>query len=369
MAGIKITPEELKGQAAQMTSLQSQYESLFRSVASELNGMNQNWSSLLANNFVGKINSAQKGFSVIESILQTGATAALQSAKTMESVDSALAKMFGDDAMLHRGGSKSISAHGGGGKKLKKSGTKSKLAGDFKGALETQRKINRLTEKIPKQRRDLIKTLFKGITGVKGTKLNALSGSETAYSIWSKLADGKYSEAAGDFVEAIGGKGFDGETGAINWTGVKVKALGKTIKLVLDEDGYISKYAEKYNDMAVEYFLKGDVAGLVGAGAGEFVQTVGKGTVDILCQTTSSVVDGMVSKATGGILTFSSMNQAMYELVGTSPGHMFNQATKAISSGVDVIVDKGLVEGSGKIVKSIGSIVSKPASKIGSLFG
>ncbi|MCM1244431.1 MAG: WXG100 family type VII secretion target [Roseburia sp.] len=118
MAGIKITPEELKGQAAQMTSLQSQYESLFRSVASELNGMNQNWSSLLANNFVGKINSAQKGFSVIESILQMGATAALQSAKTMKSMDSALAKMFGDDAMLHRGGSKSISAHGGGGKKL-----------------------------------------------------------------------------------------------------------------------------------------------------------------------------------------------------------------------------------------------------------
>lgn len=93
MSDIKITPEELKGQAAQMTSLQSQYESLFRSVTSELRGMNQNWSSLLANNFMGKINSAGKGFSVIESILQTGASAALQSARTLESVDEALAKM------------------------------------------------------------------------------------------------------------------------------------------------------------------------------------------------------------------------------------------------------------------------------------
>lgn len=355
MSDIKITPEELKGQAAQMTSLQSQYESLFRSVTSELRGMNQNWSSLLANNFMGKINSAGKGFSVIESILQTGASAALQSARTLESVDEALAKMNLDGV--------------GGVKKGAKVGKKkSGLQNDFHSAVETQRKLNRFIEKIPERNRKIIKDFFKLATKNEKSKLHVLAGSEKAYSIWSKFADGKYVGVGGDFIEAVGGTVFESKKGTVNWTALKVQGLGKTIKLVLDEKSYLSKNAEKYEEMAADYLLKGDVTGFVGAGFGELVQTVGKGTVDILCQTAGSVLDGAVSAVTGGKFTITSINQTMYDCIGTSPGHLFNSGTKAISDGVDYVVDKGLIEGTSNITKAFGSIVSQSAAKIGSLF-
>lgn len=367
MADIKLTPEQMKEQAAQMNSLQTQYEGLFRGVNSELKAMNQNWSPLLANNFLGKISSAQKGFSAIESMLGAGASAVLQSAKTMESVDGVLAKLMKENSSVHKGSSGS--AHGGKGKAAKGSTILSGLKSDFDDAVEVQRKINRFMDKFSKTEKNVIKILFKKVTEGKDSKLNIPSEAKAAYSVWSKLADGKYADAVGDFIEAVGGKTFDAESGSINWTGVKVSALAKTFKLVLNGESYLSKNADKYEELATEHLLKGDVAGCAGAAAGMFVQTVGKGSVDVLCQTASSVLDGAVSAGTGGKLTLSSMNQAMYDLVGTSPGHVFNSMTKAVSDGVDVIVDKGLVEGMKTIEKANETLISKAASKIGGLFG
>ena len=109
MAEVKISPDELKRQATRMTALQEQYEILFRSVTAELKVMNQNWSPFLANNFSGKIDSAQKGFSAVERILEIGAAAALQSANTMESIDRALAKTMETGGVSLAGKHKSVS--------------------------------------------------------------------------------------------------------------------------------------------------------------------------------------------------------------------------------------------------------------------
>ena len=127
MAEIKLSSEELKSQAAKMISMQQQYDDFFKSTVGELNNLNGNWSSLLANNFIGKITSAQKSFSNISKMLEQGAQAANQSALTFESVDKMLAKLdlgekLGDIP-------------------------KSSIVKSAKDAVDIQKKINRWMEK------------------------------------------------------------------------------------------------------------------------------------------------------------------------------------------------------------------------------
>ena len=66
MAGtdIKLTPEELIAQSTELTSLQTEFESVFSQLTSTLNSMNDSWSATLAGNFAGKIQAAQKSFTL-----------------------------------------------------------------------------------------------------------------------------------------------------------------------------------------------------------------------------------------------------------------------------------------------------------------
>ncbi|MFR3320600.1 MAG: WXG100 family type VII secretion target [Lachnospiraceae bacterium] len=67
MAGtdIKLTPEELIAQSTELTSLQTEFESVFSQLTSTLNSMNDSWSATLAGNFAGKIQAAQKSFTSV----------------------------------------------------------------------------------------------------------------------------------------------------------------------------------------------------------------------------------------------------------------------------------------------------------------
>jgi uncharacterized protein YukE len=94
---IQITPNELKVQAAEMSSLKSEYEAVFSGISSALRTANQNWSGAIAGNFSGKIISARNNFSFLTSALELGAQAANSSAVTYESVDSALAKLCSEN--------------------------------------------------------------------------------------------------------------------------------------------------------------------------------------------------------------------------------------------------------------------------------
>ena len=95
---IILTPELLKSQSSEMTQLMGEYESLFAGVTSTLNQTNSNWSENLSRNFAGKISSAQKNFAGIVEMLNKGASAAMNSAVTMESVDQSLSKAIGNAA-------------------------------------------------------------------------------------------------------------------------------------------------------------------------------------------------------------------------------------------------------------------------------
>ena len=94
MSKIQLTPAELKTQAAEMGTLEGSYESLFSSVTSTLNSMDQHWSEYLSRNFSGKIISAQKGFSEVKNMLSYGSSAARTSADSFESLDGLLGKMM-----------------------------------------------------------------------------------------------------------------------------------------------------------------------------------------------------------------------------------------------------------------------------------
>lgn len=94
---IKITPEELQAQAAEMKALESGYSALFSGVSSDLKSVNSNWSANLSRNFTGKITSAQKTFTEITQDLMNGANAADTCAVTFHSIDSELAKLYCSD--------------------------------------------------------------------------------------------------------------------------------------------------------------------------------------------------------------------------------------------------------------------------------
>ena len=95
---IQLDPRILSSQGDRMDSLKREFDGLFRDVSGTLYDTNYNWSEYLANNFSWKINSAQKSFSAVTSMLESGAEAARNSAATFSSLDDSLAKLFGQGA-------------------------------------------------------------------------------------------------------------------------------------------------------------------------------------------------------------------------------------------------------------------------------
>lgn len=99
MAGkIQLTPAELLAQSTEMLALEQEFASLFQKTESLLGQVNSDWSANLANNFAGKITSAQKACSSIINMLDGGAKIAETSANTMDSVDQLLKKAINGES-------------------------------------------------------------------------------------------------------------------------------------------------------------------------------------------------------------------------------------------------------------------------------
>ncbi len=89
---IKISFDALTQQSQTMATLKDEYDGLFSQVVSILNEMNDGWSENLANNFVGKISTAQKGFAKIVEMLECGSTVAKEASSGFIDVNSAMAR-------------------------------------------------------------------------------------------------------------------------------------------------------------------------------------------------------------------------------------------------------------------------------------
>lgn len=91
---IELSVEELTAQSASMKMLKEDYNSMFNKVTSILNEMNEGWSENLANNFVGKIGTAQKGFAKIVEMLECGENVAKEAASSFEDINSVMARQI-----------------------------------------------------------------------------------------------------------------------------------------------------------------------------------------------------------------------------------------------------------------------------------
>ena len=91
---IVLNAAELMTQSESMKTLKDEYDAMFTKVTSILNEMNDGWSENLANNFVGKISTAQKGFSKIVEMLMCGQTVAKEAATSFEDVNAVMARQI-----------------------------------------------------------------------------------------------------------------------------------------------------------------------------------------------------------------------------------------------------------------------------------
>ena len=87
----ELTPELLLEQGQQMSNLYAAYENLFAGVAGDLEAINGGWSDFLANNFSGKIASAQKTFSGALTMLRNSADSVKTVAEASQEMDTAWA--------------------------------------------------------------------------------------------------------------------------------------------------------------------------------------------------------------------------------------------------------------------------------------
>lgn len=91
---LELTPQLLIEQSQELAQLKESYDGLFQAVISDLNGVNSCWSELLANNFSGKIQSAQQSFNGILAMLQNGVSAVGLATSQLGTSDKSLANMI-----------------------------------------------------------------------------------------------------------------------------------------------------------------------------------------------------------------------------------------------------------------------------------
>ena len=91
---IVLNATELIAQSDSMKALREEYNAMFSQVSSVLNQMNDGWSENLANNFTGKIATAQKGFAKIVEMLECGEMVAKEAATSFEDINAVMARQI-----------------------------------------------------------------------------------------------------------------------------------------------------------------------------------------------------------------------------------------------------------------------------------
>ena len=304
MAGkIQLTPAELLAQSQEMLSLQKEFESLFGQTNTLLNQVNQNWSANLANNFAGKLASAQKSFANVVAMLEQGGTLAATSAKTFESMDSLLSKvMSGDLAASGIGGgiagvastigngiagvggvigAGGIAAGGGIAHVLKdvdwgKVGSTisdfgeyawEQLKKDWQNAGDSMEWLGEQYGKLPEEVRKKIEdTLGSHLTTAVGITYDIVTGNVT----W---------DTAYDFIDEV----FEGN------------AYGSALISTLDEvfNGDLQQRSAECTERTVDEWMQGNLIAGASVAIGDFVDTIGITCVDILGGMGADFISGL----------------------------------------------------------------------------
>lgn len=87
---IKLTPELLKSQAADLSKLADDYDAFLGTIYQEITNLNGNWSTKLAQNFVVKITKTKSLFDSLVKTLNDGSKSALEAATRFEEADGSI---------------------------------------------------------------------------------------------------------------------------------------------------------------------------------------------------------------------------------------------------------------------------------------
>lgn len=328
---IKLTPGELLTQAAEMTTLQESFSTLFSSVAQELNKVNTNWSPNLSNNFQGKINSAQQSFSQITQELMNGAKVANTCATTFESVDSALAKLYGGDFSI---GTAS-------GTILESRTTDSfmdvveqSLAGlpeDMQTAGEVLGWIEDQIGKLPDWVTSGVENFWDIFIPADCEQLkNDLETLKEAYGITSDILQGEFNlKSAWDAASKILKKN------------TKLAVICETINYTFETG--LARNEEMEQQMYAQ-LEEGDILGAVLDGAEGFIDTIGGGVIEVL----GDVGGGLLDKTINKVPVVKGLNKLTKYVTGLagandgdgySVGGLLAEGTEYIAKGVDAATD------------------------------
>lgn len=303
MAGkIQLTPAELLAQSQEMLSLQKEFESLFGQTNTLLTQVNQNWSANLANNFAGKLTSAQKGFANVIALLEQGGNMAATSAKTFESMDSLLSKVMNGDAFVSgigggiagvgntisnvvggRGGiGIGIAAAGGGvanvlkdvdwgkiGSTISDFGeyALNQLKSDWNQAGQSLEWLGDKYSQLPEGVRDKIEdVLGSHLTTSIGITYDIITGDVT----W---------DTAYDFIDEV----FEGN--------VYGSAIIGTLKEVFEGD--IAQRSSECTQKTVEEWMQGNIIAGTSVAIGDFIDSVGITSLDVLGSIGVDLVSGL----------------------------------------------------------------------------
>lgn len=352
---IKLTPEELQAQAAEMKALEKEYTSLFSNVSSELGKVNSNWSPNLANNFTGKIRSAQNRFMYITEELNNGAKVADSCAITFQSVDSELAKIYSTDTGVLP---KAVS----GGEPTQ---AKESILMEYVGNLAATGEVfawleNWYAENVSTEQQvyyDLAFDLFEEVVeGTNGEELiKEWKTIKQAYSFVSDLAQG---ELEPDSVLDLG-KAIAKGKNAYLYTGFDA------VSYVLDKGA--ARVDELEAEM-LEQIKEGDVLGTVIDGAEGLIDTIIGGATECIFNLAGAEVDSAIGKlpvlgsainASSKLITNELFGEAMsigdcVKEVGQGLSDGIDWTTDVLTAATDIVTD-GITNG----VKGICSYIGK----------
>ncbi len=310
MGKIQLTPTELLNQSQEMINLKARYEELFQSVDGILNQVNGSWSENLANNFSGKISAARSSFSRVTDMLQAGADAAGGSAASFVSLDRQLSGLF----------------LGGEGKMLTGIGTAMGISEILSQKIQSrvqstgENSLSKMLEKIEKDRESRPGKLTEGAYDLLDFSLgkdSPLGKVKEGYDVLKDILTGEADwDTAKTGVDLFGG-------------GSRLESVILTGKVIFSEESdYMERHEELQEDM-IEHLKEGDILGTGFLMAGDFVETVGKGVIEVGSQLVVST------------LHLDTVNNLIEGFTNVDVGEAITNAAEKVGDGISDFVDAG----------------------------
>lgn len=344
-AKILLTPDELKAQAAEMDALRAEYESLFANVSGELRKANGNWSTNMAGNFAGKINSATKSFRNINDLLENGANAANSCAVSFASVDSELSKLCLGETSFAKSMKKALASD---------SFDAEETIYGIKKAMdyidETYENLSESEKKILKNRVKYLLSLVKLDDAIDIYEIIDLILEKDYYSaVWKTIDAG---------TEVISDNVFSP-------TSFVVKSLCNFALQPKQEDHFSNEVIPKYTGQLFYDLYKGNFGGAI-ADLDGFTKSMERCLFDATLKAASDTIDSVFAKNLYGV-TLSEYNAIMYDKYGWSPGHAFNDLKDFIGNRIENELDNKrdiLTEVNDTVVETVGELVGNTTSFI-----